>query len=106
MREKPISRQAKPACMNITRIAATITHVVLTLETVSVRLGPSAAKAAPGRNRLTSRASAPSGPPALMARFIGWVLLLVPPVEPASRPPHGTVRSACEKDRFERRSDL
>jgi hypothetical protein len=28
-REKPISRKAKPACMNITRQAATTTHSVL-----------------------------------------------------------------------------
>ena len=28
-REKPISSSAKPACMNSTRTAATITHIVL-----------------------------------------------------------------------------
>ena len=28
-REKPISRNMKPACMNITTMPATITHIVL-----------------------------------------------------------------------------
>ena len=48
MREKPISSSAKPACMNITSTPATITQVVLTLDTVSDRVGPAAAEAAPG----------------------------------------------------------
>src|SRR3954454_9281736 len=59
-REKPISRNAKPACMNITSTPATITHIVFTLETVSPSDGPSAANAAPGRARRASKASGPA----------------------------------------------
>src|SRR5207249_697317 len=44
----PISRNANPACMNITSTPATITQVVLTLDTVSDRLGPLAADVAVG----------------------------------------------------------
>src|SRR3954467_13822395 len=43
-RENPISRNAKPACMNMTSTAATTTHIVLTPElsmgAVSARRGP------------------------------------------------------------------
>src|SRR5438874_6105310 len=58
IREKPISRKANPACMNITSTPATITQVVLTLETVSDRLGPSAANAAPGTASAVASAAA------------------------------------------------
>ena len=54
-REKPISRKAKPACMNITSTPATITQVVFTAETVSGRVGPSWAAATAGRARATRR---------------------------------------------------
>ena len=47
-RENPISNSAKPACMNITSTAATITQVVFRLETVSSRVGPSCANATAG----------------------------------------------------------
>src|SRR5918911_4796461 len=57
MREKPISSSANPACMNITRTPATITQVVLTLETVSDRVGPSTADAAAGRASAAVRAA-------------------------------------------------
>src|SRR3954454_2669166 len=59
-REKPISRNAKPACMNITSTAATTTHIVFTLDTVSPSDGPSAANAAPGRARRASKAGGPA----------------------------------------------
>jgi hypothetical protein len=44
--------------MNITRMPATITQVVLTLETVSLRLGPLAADAAAGSARAAANAAA------------------------------------------------
>ena len=40
-REKPTSRNRNPACMNITSTAATTTHTVFRLDTVSSRVGPS-----------------------------------------------------------------
>src|SRR5256885_11235034 len=49
IREKPISRNAKPACMNITSTPATITQVVLTADVVSDSVGPSAAPATAGK---------------------------------------------------------
>src|SRR4051795_781202 len=66
IREKPISSSRKPACMNITRMAATITHVVSTAEAVSVSVGPSAAAATAGGARATSEA-----PPKRAARRRG-----------------------------------
>ena len=55
MRENPISRKAKPACMNITSTAATITQVVLRLETTSSTVGPSCARAAGRQERAAQR---------------------------------------------------
>src|SRR3954454_3748159 len=66
IREKPISSSRNPACMNITRMAATITHVVSTAEAVSVSVGPSAAAATAGSARATSEA-----PPTRAARRRG-----------------------------------
>src|SRR3954447_23280675 len=56
IREKPISSSRKPACMNITRMAATITHVVSTAEATSVSVGPSAAPATAGSANAASDA--------------------------------------------------
>src|SRR2546423_1461036 len=61
MREKPISSRANPACMNITRMPATITQVVSTADAVSGRLGPAAAAAA-GTPSRTASAPAPAPP--------------------------------------------
>src|SRR5436853_467448 len=55
IREKPISRNAKPACMNITSTPATITQVVSTADVVSERLGP-AADATAGNASMAHRA--------------------------------------------------
>src|SRR5215210_7711868 len=56
-REKPISRKAKPACMNMTRMPATITHVVLSSITVWVSEGLSAASATAGSAKSARTAS-------------------------------------------------
>ena len=58
IREKPISRKANPACMNITSTPATITQVVLTLDVTSGRVGPLAAEAAAGSARAAASAAA------------------------------------------------
>src|SRR5882757_1055098 len=67
-REKPISRKAKPACMNITSTPATITQVVLTLDVTSSRVGPPAADANAGTARSVP-AQAPS-PRAILFRYL------------------------------------
>ncbi len=50
-REKPISRNAKPACMKKTSAVPTSTHVTLTSLTSVSSVGPSWASAAAGRAR-------------------------------------------------------
>ena len=73
-REKPISRNAKPACMNITRQAAKITHIVLTptdgssLPLAALIRSTESARAALGTSNST--ASAPSGRTARYFLFI------------------------------------
>src|SRR4051812_13884546 len=101
-REKPISRNAKPACMNITRTPATITQVEL-MPTVSASLpAPAASKvsarAVPGSTRPIRAAIAPMPSGHLLrataprVRLFIWV---VPPVEARlsahgdQRPRHG-----------------
>src|SRR6201991_1328214 len=66
-REKPISRKAKPACMNITRMPATSTHTELMAtsdgsfpSTAALSVSPSASAAA-GK---TASASSPAPKPA------------------------------------------
>src|SRR4051812_33322940 len=56
MREKPILRNANPACMNITSTPATITQVVFTADVVSESVGPSAAEATAGMASMTLNA--------------------------------------------------
>src|SRR3954452_13717192 len=108
-REKPISRNAKPACMNITRTPATITQVEL-MPTVSASLpAPAAsnvsARALPGSASAARTATAlmPSGhllrATAPRVRLFIWVF---PPVEARTeahgdqRPRHG--RRGQEED--------
>src|SRR3954447_6691335 len=81
-REKPISRNAKPACMNMTTIAATITQVEL-MPTVSGSLPlPAASKvSAIADAGNASAASRPSG----SARLKG--VLLVGEVDRSVGPP-------------------
>ena len=59
-REKPISRNAKPACMNITSTVATSTHVRFSSSTTCEMGGSSCAMAAPGSK---SKAVSPSRDP-------------------------------------------
>src|SRR4051794_13905966 len=82
-REKPISRKAKPACMNITRMPATSTHTELiptasgSLPSIaSLSVSPSAS-AAPGT---TSSASRPAPKPAAQR-----VLRIDPPLSNSIR---------------------
>ena len=56
-REKPISRKANPACMNITRTAATSTHVTFSSVTTVSSDGPSCANAAAGKASVASVAA-------------------------------------------------
>src|SRR5215216_302678 len=89
-REKPISRNAKPACMNITRTPATITHIELIptesgmpfLPTASIR----SADAALGRASAARAATATAGA-TLRARFV----ISVAPLRdiPTTRPRYG-----------------
>ena len=71
--EKPISRKANPACMNITSAPATITHIVLmptdgsSLPAIALLRSVASANAVPG---MASRASAASGSNARYLRLI------------------------------------
>ena len=73
-REKPISRNAKPACMNITRHPATITHMVLvpiegsSLPLIALTRSVESARAELGTSNSTARA--PSGNTARYFLFI------------------------------------
>src|SRR3954451_17612016 len=108
-RLKPISRNAKPACMNITSTPATITQVEL-MPTVSASFpAPAASKvsarALPGRTSAMRAAAAPMPSGHLLrataprVRLFIWVF---PPVEARllahgdQRPRHG--RRAREED--------
>src|SRR3954469_14770489 len=77
-REKPISRNAKPACMNMTRAPATITHIVLmptdasSLPAIALLRSVASPNAVPG---MASRASTASGSSARYLRLIRRFLL-------------------------------
>src|SRR4051794_36021820 len=83
--------------MNMTRTAATITHMVFTLDTVSPSDGPSAASAAPGTAR---EASTAIGPARKSLVDIGFLLVGAGGATPPDRVDQGTnpkVRSAGPK---------
>ena len=82
-REKPISRKAKPACMNITRMPATSTQTELiptasgSLPSLNMSSVPPSASATPGT---TSSASSPAPKPAAQR-----VLRIDPPLSNSIR---------------------
>src|SRR5215212_3629819 len=83
--------------MNMTRTAATITHMVFTLDTVSPSDGPSAASAAPGTAR---EASTAIGPARKSLVDIGFLLVGAGGARPPDRVDQGTnptVRSGAPK---------
>src|SRR5437764_13419479 len=69
-REKPISRNAKPACMNITRHPATITQVEL-MPTLGASLSGGVNVSASAELGSTSAASATSAPARTALFLIG-----------------------------------
>src|SRR5215208_5503357 len=79
-REKPISRKAKPACMNITRQPAMSTHIVLTpteglsLPPIAFSRSVASASADPG-TASTTAAAARRSPPMAYLRLIRYTLL-------------------------------
>src|SRR3954449_3341331 len=106
-REKPISRNAKPACMNITSTPATMTQVEL-MPTLSASLpAPAASKvsarAVPGSASAARTATAPMPSGHLLRATAPRVRLFIgvfPPVEARTeahgdqRPRHGKRASA------------
>src|SRR5215211_3966011 len=95
-RVKPSSRNRKPACMNMTRTAATITQVVFRSVTTSLNFGVSCAMAALGTR---SAASTPT-----RSAQAGQVRRIGPPVsgfewEPVSVPKGGESLSLWRKFR-------
>src|SRR2546422_8116520 len=77
--------------MNMTTTPATITHVVLMLETASSRLGPAAAEASAG-----SAKSAPAQTPRPMAVLRNLLRMgAVPPNPPADTGPAVAVTERC-----------
>ena len=79
-REKPISRNANPACMNITRQPAMITHIVLiptdgsSFPAIDFSRSVASANADPGTASSTA-AAATRSPPTAYLRLIRYTLL-------------------------------